>query len=227
MANEAGLRPFGAGIWIDHTPVRIVGTQLTAAMSVVRSSDGGLLVHSPLPLTAARRAAVDALGTVTQLYAPNLYHHSWLGPWADAYPDARVHGPSALRKKRPELRIDRVHGDGAFVDGIDELRIDGCRLAETALYVHSAQTLIVADLVHNIGRPAGAWTRAYTKAMGFYDRVALSRVLRWTAFSDRAAARTSVDELLARPFERLVVGHGEPLTRDARDALASAYTFLR
>jgi hypothetical protein len=227
MAHDAGLRPLGAGIWIDQTPVRILGTQLAATMTVVRLNDGGLLVHSPIPLTPERGAAVDALGVVALLYAPNLYHHSWLGQWADAYPSARVHAPRALREKRPELRIERVHGEGTFVDGVDELPIGGCRLDETALYVPAAQTLIVADLVHNIGRPVGTWTRVYTKTMGFYDRVALSRALRWTVFSDRAAARKSVDELLARPFERLVVGHGEPLMHDARDTLASAYAFLR
>ena len=82
------------------------------------------------------------------------------------------------------------------------------------------------DLVHNIGRPSHGWTKIYTRTFGFYDRVALSRVIRWTAFDDRAAARRSVDRVLAQPFERLVVGHGAPLTSQARDALTRAYAWL-
>jgi hypothetical protein len=62
--------------------------------------------------------------------------------------------------------------------------------------------------------------------MGFYDRVALSRMIRWTAFSDRAAARRSLDELLAHPFDRIVVGHGAPLTASGPEALAAAYSWL-
>jgi hypothetical protein len=62
--------------------------------------------------------------------------------------------------------------------------------------------------------------------MGFYDCVALSRMLRWAAFSDRAAARRSIDELLMRSFDRLIVGHGEPLTAGGREALARAFTWL-
>jgi hypothetical protein len=62
--------------------------------------------------------------------------------------------------------------------------------------------------------------------MGFESRVALSRMLRWTAFSDRAAAQRSLDTLLALPFDRLVVGHGEPITTGAREALVAAYTWL-
>ncbi len=62
--------------------------------------------------------------------------------------------------------------------------------------------------------------------MGFYDRVALSRMIRWAAFSDRAAARRSLDEVLAQPFDRLIVGHGAPLAAGGRDALAAAYSWL-
>jgi hypothetical protein len=62
--------------------------------------------------------------------------------------------------------------------------------------------------------------------MGFYDRVAVSRVIRWTAFPDRAAVRRSLDEVLSRPFERLIVGHGAPLAASGREALAAAYAWL-
>ena len=62
--------------------------------------------------------------------------------------------------------------------------------------------------------------------MGFYDRVGLSRMIRWTGFSDRTAARRSFNELLALSFDSLIVGHGEPLTRGAREALAAAYAWL-
>jgi hypothetical protein len=62
--------------------------------------------------------------------------------------------------------------------------------------------------------------------MGFYDRVALSRMIRLAAFSDRAATRRSVDAVLARRFDRLVVGHGAPLPAGGREALAAAYGWL-
>lgn len=89
-----------------------------------------------------------------------------------------------------------------------------------------SRTLVVADLVHNIGRPMHGWTMAYTWAMGFYDRVAISRMIRWTAFSDRAAARGSIEALLALQIERLVPGHGDPIEREPKAALAEAYAWL-
>lgn len=227
--TDGELTPFAEGVWVDSAPVRILGMPLRATMTVLRLSEGSLLIHSPITLTPARRAAIAALGPVAHLYTPNLYHHLWIGEWATAFPVARVHAPAGLAKKRPELRIDRVHNatpEPALAGVVDELHIDGFRLEESVLVYRPASTVVVADLVHNIGRPQHRWTEIYTRAMGFYDRVALSRMIRWAAFSDRAAARRSVEELLAQPFDRLIVGHGMPLAAGGREALTAAYTWL-
>ena len=45
------LTSFAEGVWYDTGPVRIVGMRLTATMTVLDLGDGGLLLHSPLPLT--------------------------------------------------------------------------------------------------------------------------------------------------------------------------------
>ena len=229
MAVTNTLTVFADGVWLDTAPVSFLGLQLTATMAVLRLNNGALLLYSPLALTPERRQAIEALGRVAHLYAPNLFHHLRLGEWAAAFPSARVHGPEGLESKRPDLKLHRLHAtepEADFAGVLEELPIQGFRLRETALFYPSAKTLLVADLVHNIGRPSHGWTKIYTQTFGFYDRVALSRVIRWTAFDDRAAARRSVDRVLAQPFERLVVGHGAPLTSQARDALTRAYAWL-
>lgn len=228
--DDRSLTSLAEGVWVSIAPVRFLGMRLTATMTVIRLADGGLLLHSPVAMTPERRAAVEALGAVAHLYSPNTFHHLRIGDWAAAFPSAKLHAPPGLAKKRPDLRIDRVHHaapEPAFAGAVEEHRIDGFRLEETALFHRPSRTLVVADLVHNVGRPTHAWTRAYTKAMGFYDRVALSRAIRWTAFPDRAAARRSVDALLALPFERLVVGHGTPIAARANEAFAAATAWLR
>lgn len=229
--STSALRPtpFAQGVWLESGPVDIVGMPLTSTMTVLRLGDGSLLLCSPIELTPERRAAVEALGPVAHLYAPNAFHHLHIGEWAAAFPSARLHAPAGLAKKRPDLRIDRVHGtapEPSFAGVVEELTIAGFRLEETALFVRPASTLVVADLVHNIGSPPHPWTKVYAGAMGFYDRIALSRMLRWMAFSDRAAARRSIDALLELPFDRVVLGHGTPITTDAREALATAYQWL-
>jgi len=230
VTTDQPLTPLADGVWIARAPVRFLGLRMTSTMTVLRLADGSLLVHSPVPLTPERRAAVEALGPVAHLYAPNTFHHLRIGEWLAAFPSARLHAPAALARKRRDLKIDRAHGAGpepAFSGVIDELHVDGFRLDETVLLHRPSSTLVVADLVHNVGRPTHLWTVFYTRAMGFYDRVAVSAVIRRTAFSDRAAARRSVDRILALPFDRIVLGHGTPLVEGAREALAAAYRWLR
>lgn len=223
------LRSLTDGVWIDEHPVRIVGMKLTATMTVLRLGDGTLLVHSPIPATAERLAAVAARGPVAHLFAPNTFHHAWLAEWSAAHPSAKVHAPRGLGRARPALRIDRFHDeapDSSLAGDITAVRIEGFRLEEAALIHRPSATLVVADLVHHVGRPEDAWTRVYTTAMGFYDRVAMSRMIRWTAFSDRRAARRGVDAILAHPLEQLVVGHGTPVVGEVNAQLAGALAFL-
>jgi hypothetical protein len=223
------LTAFGEGVWHEAEPLTYLGLRITATMTVLEAGAGGLIVHSPVALTEARKAAVTALGRVEHLYAPNTFHHQWLDAWMVAFPNARVHAPAGLAKKRPTLRIDRFHDSGepsGFGEHVREVPIRGFLLNETVLVHAASNTVVVADLVQNIGRPDHAWTRFYSRVMGFYDRVALSRFIRFTAFHDRSAARISVDAVLAHDFERLIMGHGAPIAFGARDILASALGFL-
>lgn len=228
--DQAAFRELVESVYISTDPVKILGTQLTATMTVLRLASGKLLVHSPVRISAARQSIVEQLGEVAHIYAPNLFHHLWAADWAAAFPGARLHAPPGLSKKRPDLDIHRYHGsdaDSDWSESFEEIPIDGFRLRESALFHHTTGTLMLADLVHNVGRPSGSWTKTYTSLMGFYDTVSLSKMLRWTAFSDRAAARRSIDRVLALPIERIIVGHGAPITTAAREQISEAFRWLR
>jgi len=201
----------------------------SAAPSPARMACGQGVEARRRPMTPERRAAVESIGPIAHLYAPNTFHHQWLGDWSRAFAEATVHAPAALATKRPDLRIDRFHDGNDVCDfggQVTEIPIRGCRLVETALVHGPGRTAVVTDLVHNVGRPTHGWTKFYTRVMGFYDRVAISRVLRWTAFDDKGAARQGVDALLDHSFEGLIVGHGSPIAAAGRDALAGATSWL-
>ena len=228
LEQQCPMRPLTDGVIVTDGPVSFIGLQLRATMAALRLPSGEVAVWAPLPLTDERRAAVTALGPVAHLIAPNLLHHLWIGQWTAAFPAARLHAPAGLQRKRPDLPPARQLGsdEGGFGDGLLEVPIAGFRLEETALYHRDSGTLLTADLVHNVGRPTHAWTVFYSKAMGFYDEVAVSRALRWTAFDDRRAARRSVDRLLELPIERAVLGHGQPVEDDCLAKLGAAWRFL-
>ena len=231
MTNTAQeLTPFADGVWVGVAPAKIVGMPLTTTMTVLRLKDGTLLLHSPTARTPDRLAAVRALGTVTHLYAPSLTHQRRIGEWAETFPDAMLHAPQGLVQKRPDLRIDRIHGEPLppEMDGVvREFPIAGFRLEETVLLYEPARAMIVADLVHNIGRPPHRWTKIYAGLTGFYGRIAMSKVIRWTAISNRQAMRGSLDRVLAEDFDALIIGHGSHLHAGGKEALRDAYSWMR
>ena len=100
-STSESLVSFADGVWLCRTPVRFIGLRLTATMVVLRLADDSLLVYSPVALTPERRAEVEALGRVAHLYAPNLFHHRWLGDWTAAFPSARVHAPRGIAEETP------------------------------------------------------------------------------------------------------------------------------
>ena len=58
------LTQFADGVWLATDPVRILGMNLAATMTIVRLPGSRLLVHSPVAMTKERRDSVEALGTI-------------------------------------------------------------------------------------------------------------------------------------------------------------------
>jgi hypothetical protein len=217
------------GLFTRAAPLSLLGIRIGTRMTVVRLPGGALLVHSPVPIDEALRAAVDAEGTVAHVVAPNAYHHLFAGQWAKAYPDAVVYAPRVLRGKRRDLRIDRVLEDvteSTFGGALVPHRIEGSMLEET-VFVHPAtRSVVSADLTENfVSGSDHLPTRLYLKASGIYKKPGWGRFLR-ALYRDRKAARRSIDALLEHDFDRAIVAHGEVLERDAKAAVRETFTFL-
>lgn len=207
-----------------------LGFRLPARMTVLPLADGKLALVSPVPMDDALAAQVAALGEVAYLIAPNLLHHLYLGAASARFPAARVLAPSALRGKRPDLRIDgALERDvpAELSDFVEVLRLDGApSLDEFALYHRVARALVVTDLVFNVTRPRGFVAHLVLRLVGCHGRLATSRAAR-LLFRDRAAALKSAQRLLSLPFETLVMAHGDIVTEDARARLSAALSWLR
>jgi hypothetical protein len=61
--------------------------------------------------------------------------------------------------------------------------------------------------------------------MGIHHRPGVPPEVR-VAFRDRAAARRSIEAILAWEFDRVLISHGHPLETGGREALREAYRFL-
>src|SRR4029450_12084462 len=102
------LRGLDENLWVAEQPLKFMGLEVGTRMTIVRFADGALWVHSPLRLSSERHEAVEALGPVRFLVAPNTFHHLFIGEWMAAWPGARAYAAPGLPEKRKDLRFHGV-----------------------------------------------------------------------------------------------------------------------
>ena len=224
------LRRLADDVWVTERPQRFFGLPVGARMTVIRLSGGRLLLHSPLPLDAALRAELDALGRVACAVAPNRLHHLYAGDVVRAYPEARLWVAPGLPEKRPDLVHAGVLGDEAPVEWRGELEQAFFRGRpyenEVAFFHPATRTLILCDLAFNFG-PRDAWpTRVLMSLLRSYGKLGPSK-LDPLLIRDRAAARASLERILAWDFDRVIVAHGDVQESGGYVLMRDGYAWLR
>jgi hypothetical protein len=222
------LQELAKNIWTASVHHSFIGLHVGTRMTVIRLSSGKLLLHSPVALTEQLRSEIDSLGPVAHIVCPNLFHHMYASEAVATYPEALLHGPVALQRKRRDLRFgatltDQPHPE--WRNDLELLTIEGSMLGETVFYHPATRTLITCDLVENF-RVSPHWlTRNCLRLGGVLGHVGWHPLLR-LAYRDRKRARACVDRLLAWPFEQVVLAHGEPLTDDAHAQVRAGLAWL-
>ena len=146
------LTSFADEIWIaDGKTVSTAGFHYPTRMIVIRLDSGGLFVWSPVQMTPTLKAAVNALGPVTDIVGPNVLHHLFIAEWSAAYPDARLHAAPGLRNKRADLSFhsdltDTPHSN--WVEELDQVVLHGNVIAEDVVFYHRrSRTVIFTDVL--------------------------------------------------------------------------------
>ena len=158
------FRSLGANIWDHEMPIRFGGIPLWHRMTVIRLTNGGLVVHSPTRLDIASQREFQKLGPILAIIAPNWWHDLYLQQYLNAYPDARLYGAPTLVRWNRSLPFADVLGDSApslWTDEIDQVHIQGIGLFldEIVFYHRRSRSLIVADLLFNLSKKDSWITR--------------------------------------------------------------------
>lgn len=224
------LTQIADGLWSVEAPVRMSpGVVFPARMTVLRADDGSIVLYSPLAIDDGVAGAIEALGPVRHIIAPNVFHHLFFGPAAARFPEARTHGPSGLARKRPDLVFDRTLNADADAEpvapGIVTRYVQGTGAQETALLHAPSRTLVVADLVFNI-HETDTWVSSLLfRMLGVTGRVRQSPMWR-AATKDRERAAASCEALLAMDWDRLVMSHGLVVETDARQQARDGLSWM-
>jgi Domain of unknown function (DUF4336) len=223
------IREVALDVWVAEQPLRFLGLELGARMTLVRLPGERLLVHSPIAWTRELAEEVERLGAPTLLVAPNRFHHLYARTWQSAYPSSRLFVAPGLERRRPDLTFERVLTRDPlpeWSDVLDQELVAGFPMTNEVVFFHGpSRTLIASDLVFNIGAESPPLTRFAFRLMGAYGRPA-STVLERLLIRDRVAFRSSLERILAWPISQLILAHGSVVREGGHAALAEAYSWL-
>jgi hypothetical protein len=168
------------------------------------------------------------------MIAPDMQHHLFLGPWHQAYPDAKVIGPEGLPEKRATQKNENVPFSYVFTkNNARDMKIDpefdadfdyeyvhGHASQELVFNYRPEKTLIEADLMFNLPATeqysragetvgSGLLTRIFT-SINSTSSVWQKRFIWYAASSkDRPAFNRSIARIEKWDFDKIIVCHGD------------------
>lgn len=230
-------KPAAEGVWVvDSAPLHILGLPLPIRMTVIRLASGDLLLHSPTRCSVGLRRALDRIGRVRHLVAPNVAHWTLLPDWQQAYPDAMTWAVPGLRERaqvrRSGVRLDHELGDAAPPDWAGEMRQaiirGGAGFVEAALFHIPTRTLVLTDLVINLEpRTVPALVRPVAQVLGILAPDGMAPTyLRAIVKLRRNEAAAAASRVLEWGPERVIFAHGRWFERDGEAKLRRSLRWL-
>ena len=224
------LQSLDRDLWIADAPLRFAGLEVGARMTVVRLPGGRLFLHSPIAPSDALVEEVSVLGEVAFLVAPNRMHHLYIGAWVERFPQAGLFVAPGLDSKRPDLASAKVLTDESepgWADALEQVFLQGFPFVNEVVFFHRpSATLLATDLAFNVGPSQPALTRFAFRMARTYGRLSPTLIER-LGVRDRPAFRRSLDRILAWPFERIIVAHGDVAGPQGRAQLEAGYAWAR
>lgn len=226
------LQDFGEDIWIADGPrTAVAGFWYPTRMAVIRLTGGALFVWSPVALGADLRAAVDGLGVVRHIVAPNSLHHLFVAEWKRAYPDARLYAPPGLRTRRKDVAFDGDLTDAPSADwaeDFDQVQVGGNLITTEVVFFHrKSRTALFTDLIQHFSPDWFTGWRAIVARLDLMTAAEpeVPRKFR-NAFVNRPAARAALRRILAWPAEKVLMAHAAPVERDGQAFIRRTFRWL-
>lgn len=226
------LEQFGPSLYVADGPtVSFFGFPYPTRMAVARLTDGSAWVWSPVALTLELERAVDSIGPVRHIVSPNKIHHLFLKEWTERWPEARLHAPPGLTRRRRDLQFDSELGDeadSAWAADIDQVIFHGSIvMAEVVFFHRLSRTAIFCDLVqrHDPAQLEGLKGMLMRLDGLVGERGSTPREWR-ASFLRRGPARAARERVLAWGPERLLIAHGACAQKDATQILARALAWM-
>lgn len=211
------LRRVEENLWtVDSVVPGIPGGSYPRTMSVVRLTDGRLLLHNAVPLDEPTWAELEALGPIAYLVLPSAFHCLDAHAVA-ARTGARVLCPAASRAAIEQVvKVDADYAGFPVDPAVRMESIDGARNGEGVLAVQSGPRVsyLLCDVILAVPHLPGFWGLVW-RLLRFTGEPGPTPLWRRRVMTDAETVRQSLLRLAERPgLTRLVPSHG-PILEDA------------
>jgi hypothetical protein len=216
----------------DGPDVSFAGFPYPTRMAVARLSTGEAWVWSPIALTPALAAAVEAVGPVRYIVSPNKLHHLFLAEWSHRWPEAQLYAPPGLARKKPALPFQaELVGDPQGIPwkaDIDQVVFGGSlAMTEVVFFHRRSRTAIFGDLIQRFPQDKAKGWKGLVMRLGGLVGPHGSTPPDWRlTFLHRSQSRAARTTVLEWAPQRLVIAHGDCASSGAHDIIAAALSWM-
>jgi len=219
-------------IWILEYPVRFAGIDLFGRMTIIKMDSGELIIHDPCKIDELVKNEIDKIGEVKYIVAPGSYHHLFVTDFQQKYPNAETFLCPGLERKRPDIKFEWILGnkpDPRWCNVLDQVVVQGPKyIWEVAFFHRPSKTLILVDLLENIGddfqHPTSLLLRFWWKVvykMWNNPKAAPEYQMGW---GKKDIVKGGLNKILGWEAERIILAHGELIENDVTNVLRSAWS---
>ena len=218
-------------IWILEYPVRFGGMDLFARTTIIKLENGELIIHDPCKINNVVKTEIDSLGVVKYIIAPGNFHHLFVTDFQENYPGAETYLCPGLERKRPDIKFEWILGnkpDPRWKGALEQALIQGTRFIwEVAFFHRPSKTLILVDLLENIGddyqHQAGLYLRFWWKLifrMWNNPKAAPEYQMGW---GKKNIVKIGLHKILSWNAKRVILAHGENIESNVNNILRTAW----
>jgi hypothetical protein len=180
-------------------------------MTVVRLSDGRLVIHSAIALDEPSMSRLEAWGTPAFLLVPHSRHRLDAPRYKQRYPSLCVLAPPAVvAKARAVVNVVSTYADLPADPGLRLEILAGTGGAEGALIVTSADgaSAVLNEVVFDLEPPKSVVARAALRLVGFGPGACVTPVVKLELVRSKVDLKAHLERLAATPkLVRLIVSH--------------------
>lgn len=221
------MKELGQNIRLQQHPLSSFGMKMGRNVVIIRLASGKLVIHSTAAFSGEDVEEIRSFGEPGWILDATNLHDTFATHANSSFPGipylvpegfgpARKTGAKSLGEVPPEWNGE-----------IDVIPVGGMPWTREHVFFHrESGTLIVADLLFNLRPDLDAFTRVMLRLIsGIRVYPGNSRMFRFM-IRDREAFAASLKQILSLDFHQVVVGHGDPVTENAKETVRRIFSDL-